>query len=78
MKAIYDPKKSLGQNFLVDHNIINKIIKIGNIDNNKVIYEIGAGYGSLTKKILNMKPKKLLDRNNFRHRLELLMFSFFI
>ena len=56
---MHNPKKSLGQNFLIDQNIINKIIKIGNIDNNKVIYEIGAGYGSLTKKILNMKPKKL-------------------
>ena len=36
MKLI-NPKKSLGQNFLVDNNIINKIVKIGNINKNKTI-----------------------------------------
>ena len=52
-------KKSLGQNFLMDQNIINKIIKIGNIKENKTVLEIGPGYGALTKKIANMKPKKI-------------------
>ena len=59
MKIIYDPKKSLGQNFLVDKNIIDKIVKIGNINQKKTILEIGPGYGSLTKKISEMKPAKL-------------------
>ena len=59
MKTIYDPKKSLGQNFLIDHNIINKIVKIGNINQKKTVLEIGPGYGSLTKKILEMNPYKL-------------------
>ena len=54
------PKKSLGQNFLIDQNIINKIIKIGNIHKEKTVLEIGPGYGNLTKKILSMKPKKIL------------------
>ena len=54
------PKKSLGQNFLVDDNIINKIIKIENINNEKKILEIGPGYGSLTKKILQKNPNKYL------------------
>ena len=53
-------KKSLGQNFLVDQNIINKIIKIGKIADNKTVLEIGSGYGNLTRKIANMKPKKIL------------------
>jgi len=53
-------KKSLGQNFLIDQNIINKIIKIGKITENKTVLEIGPGYGNLTKKIANMKPKKIL------------------
>ena len=53
------PKKSLGQNFLIDKNIINKIIKIGNISNNKTIMEIGAGYGNLTESIAWMNPKKI-------------------
>ena len=53
-------KKSLGQNFLIDQNIINKIINIGKIAENKTVLEIGPGYGSLTRKIANMKPKKIL------------------
>ena len=53
------PKKSLGQNFLIDQNIINKIIKIGNIEKNKTVLEIGPGYGNLTKKIASMKPNKI-------------------
>jgi len=53
-------KKSLGQNFLIDQNIINKIIKIGKITENKTVLEIGPGYGNLTRKLANMKPKKIL------------------
>tara|TARA_Y100000590_G_C15642352_1_gene985484 strand:+ start:58 stop:864 length:807 start_codon:yes stop_codon:yes gene_type:complete len=59
MKVIKKPKKSLGQNFLVDKNIINKIISVGNIDEKKTIVEIGSGYGSLTKEIALLKPKKI-------------------
>ena len=54
------PKKSLGQNFLIDKNIINKIIKIGNINKNKTVIEIGPGYGNLTEAIIQMKPKKII------------------
>ena len=53
------PKKSLGQNFLIDKNIISKIIEIGNIDKNKSIMEIGPGYGNLTEVIISMKPKNI-------------------
>ena len=53
-------KKSLGQNFLIDQNIIDKIIKIGNIEENKTVLEIGPGYGNLTRKITDKKPKKIL------------------
>ena len=52
-------KKSLGQNFLIDNNILNKIIEIANSDINKNVLEIGAGYGSLTKKIVNMNCEKI-------------------
>jgi len=51
------PKKSLGQNFLIDNNIINKIINIGNITSEDKVLEIGAGYGSLTKQIEKFNPK---------------------
>jgi len=59
------PKKSLGQNFLIDENIINTIVKSGNI-NNKNILEIGPGTGNLTKAILKKFPKKLfvIEKDN--------------
>ena len=52
-------KKSLGQNFLIDKNIIEKIINITNIEN-KIVLEIGPGTGSLTSFILKKKPKKII------------------
>ena len=52
-------KKSLGQNFLFDKNIINKIINCAKIEN-KNILEIGPGTGNLTKEIIRRKPKKIL------------------
>ena len=53
------PKKSLGQNFLIDNNIINKIISTNNIEKENII-EIGPGTGSLTNIILKRKPKSLV------------------
>tara|TARA_Y100001970_G_scaffold17655_1_gene19832 strand:+ start:4775 stop:5569 length:795 start_codon:yes stop_codon:yes gene_type:complete len=53
------PKKSLGQNFLIDKNIINLIVDSGNISENDVIFEVGSGTGNLTEKILSCKPKKI-------------------
>jgi len=58
MQTIEKAKKSLGQNFLIDKNIINKIVEIGKVNSNKNILEIGPGYGSLTNEIINRKPKK--------------------
>ena len=57
MHIIRRAKKSLGQNFLIDRNIINKIVNIGEIDKNKTILEIGPGYGSLTKTIAAANPR---------------------
>ena len=53
------PKKSLGQNFLIDNNILNKIIKLTEISNNNIV-EIGPGSGNLTRKIIEQKPKDLI------------------
>jgi 16S rRNA (adenine1518-N6/adenine1519-N6)-dimethyltransferase len=44
-------KKKYGQNFLIDKNIIKKIISASDIDNNTVVIEIGAGSGVLTKEL---------------------------
>ena len=51
-------KKSLGQNFLTDKNILKKISKIVPIKN-KSILEIGPGTGNLTSFILEFEPKKM-------------------
>ncbi len=51
-------KKKYGQNFLIDKNIVNKIINLINQDKLNIL-EIGPGNGSLTKKIINKKPKNL-------------------
>jgi 16S rRNA (adenine1518-N6/adenine1519-N6)-dimethyltransferase len=52
------PKKSLGQNFLIDREVLEKIVSITDITN-KNILEIGPGSGNLTTYILKQKPKKL-------------------
>ena len=60
MKLLNRPKKSLGQNFLIDKNIIKKIVEIENINENTTILEIGPGYGNLTKVLISKKPKKVI------------------
>ena len=52
------PKKSLGQNFLIDKNIIEKICNAGNVSQSDTVLEIGPGTGNLTEFILKKKPKK--------------------
>lgn len=58
-------KKSLGQNFLLDMNIINKIIRLSLQEQhktdfqNEIVYEIGPGPGGLTRAILAANPQKL-------------------
>lgn len=45
------PKKALGQNFLIDSNILDKIVAAGEIQRNDYVVEIGPGLGSLTQKL---------------------------
>ena len=51
-------KKSLGQNFLMDKNVIKKIVSLSNVLNKDVL-EIGPGTGNLTEYILKQKPNRL-------------------
>ena len=51
-------KKSLGQNFLIDQDIIKKIVNLINLKD-KIILEVGPGTGNLTSSILNQNPKKI-------------------
>ena len=68
------PKKSLGQNFLIDKNIIKLIINLGGIIEDNILVEVGPGTGNLTEQILLKNPKKLIliekDKNLAKHLLE--------
>ena len=68
------PKKSLGQNFLIDKNIIKLIINLGGIIEDNILVEVGPGTGTLTEQILLKNPKKLIliekDKNLAKHLLE--------
>lgn len=59
-------KKSLGQNFLIDNDIINKIVSTVSISDNEIL-EVGPGTGNLTKEILKNNPSKmyLVEKDNF-------------
>ena len=75
-------KKSLGQNFLIDQNILKKIVNITEIKN-KTVLEVGPGTGNLTYHILSKKPKKIyvIEKdedlavklfNNFKGKIEII------
>ncbi len=75
-------KKSLGQNFLIDKNILEKIANTTDIKD-KIILEIGPGTGNLTSYILKKKPKKFFViekddelvanlKNKFKNQLEII------
>ena len=76
-------KKSLGQNFLIDENVLEKITNSTDIYN-KIILEIGPGTGNLTSYILKKNPKKMFViekdnelasdlENKFNNQIQLLM-----
>jgi len=69
------PKKSLGQNFLNDQNIIDIMINAVEVKN-KSILEIGPGTGNLTKNLLKKNPKKILVIEKDNHLSELLYKNF--
>ena len=52
-------KKSLGQNFILDENITDKIVKLSNIKN-KYVLEIGPGPGCLTRSLVKAGVKKVI------------------
>ena len=56
----FTAKKSLGQNFLIDKNILNKIANIGNISKEDKVLEIGPGTGNLTEYIIKANPKAIV------------------
>ena len=65
------PKKSLGQNFLIDKEIVKKILNCADI-RNKSILEVGPGTGNLTDEIIKNEPKELILIEKDTFLLELL------
>ena len=64
------PKKSLGQNFLLNNDIIKKIVELGKVTTQSNVIEIGPGTGNLTNEILKKNPKFFAaiekDRNLYK------------
>ncbi len=58
-KHLLSPEKALGQNFLIDKNISEKIIKAGDVSKKDTVLEVGAGVGCLTLP-LSEKAKKVI------------------
>ena len=60
------PKKSLGQNFLIDNNILQKIVNAVPINKSNEILEIGPGTGNLTDYLIKKNPKKIfvIEKDN--------------
>ena len=56
-----NPSKKLGQNFIFDKNILNKITSLINPDACDLVIEIGPGLGGLSEALLNNNVKKILQ-----------------
>ncbi len=59
-------KKRLGQNFLIDEGILNRIVEVADLGKDDIVIEIGPGMGTLTKKLAEKAQKVLaieLDEN---------------
>jgi len=69
------PKKSLGQNFLMDQNILRKEAKLLN-PKHKTVLEIGPGDGRLSEKILELEPERLFAIEKDQRMAELLSEKF--
>src|SRR3989304_8063273 len=52
-----DPKKSLGQNFLVDQNVVRDLTDAAKIGKKDVVLEVGAGTGAVTKRLAQIAGK---------------------
>ena len=59
-------KKSLGQNFLIDKNILKIITDVGKISKDDKVIEVGPGNGNLTQYLINKNPKylKIIEKDN--------------
>ena len=75
MKLSVIPKKSLGQHFLINPRILDKIVAAAEISNNDTVLEIGPGTGNLTEK-LSIKAGKVIAIEKDRRLIESLKEKF--
>lgn len=54
---LFRAKKRLGQNFLIDENVINTIIETSDIKEDDIVVEIGAGLGFVTEQLVKSAKK---------------------
>ena len=69
-------KKALGQNFLIDKNIIEKIVNSVQISSQNDILEIGPGYGNLTEFLIKKEPRKIFLIEKDKNLSEILKIKF--
>lgn len=70
---MFKPKKSLGQNFLINEEILDKIVQAAEIGSGDVVVEIGPGTGNLTKKLAEKAGRVIAiekDRRLVSHIIE--------
>src|SRR3989338_347395 len=63
---MFTPKKSLGQNFLVNPHILDKIVSAAEISKDDIILEVGPGTGNLTKKLAEKARKVIAVEKDHR------------
>ena len=69
--------KNLGQNFLIDENVVNSIVEKSNICKDDLVIEIGPGLGTLTNRLLE-KAKKVIAIELDERMLKILKERFFM
>ena len=65
-KSSFRPTKKLGQNFLKDTNVIDRIIDSAKLNSNDLVIEVGPGKGALTGRIASLVNKiYAIEKDNF-------------
>ncbi len=60
------PSKGLGQNFLIDKNTLQKIIRAAELKPDDIVLEIGPGIGTLTKELAKRAKKVIAIEKDLR------------
>jgi 16S rRNA (adenine1518-N6/adenine1519-N6)-dimethyltransferase len=66
-------KRRFGQNFLVDHNVVERIIAAVRPQSDETIVEIGSGRGALTSRLLERAGSTATWFHNYAHNSRLLL-----